>query len=285
MQFITHMTPRRYFLITLILGLVLSSFTASADVVVLKTGKKFEVEKVWREDDRVWIIFHGMRASIPQSKVARIETKSIGEAQKSIPQNEISTSKKDAARPTRTGNSARKTKKSSQPALPPQPAVRKQDQSLIFPDKAYSKLKWGARFSSIKGLEKIQDAGGPDGIVEYQRTCEDLKLGRVRLSSVHYSFWRDKLYMLTIRTQGRSNYTALRDDILRQFGQGRRDDQAFERYLWTNTPNDMMLQYKKDGEQGLLWLRSSEIDRQFKLSRMRGHASYLKWMNNRHRSR
>ena len=87
--------------------------------------------------------------------------------------------------------------------------------------------------------------------------------------------------MLTIRTRGRLNYTALRDDILRQFGKGRRDHQAFERYLWTKAPNDMMLQYTQDGEQGLLWLRSSEIDRQYKLSRMQGHASYLKWMKSR----
>ena len=275
------MTFRRYVLISLILGLALLTTSARADVVVLKTGKKFEVEKVWHEDDRVWIIFHGMRASIPQSKVARIETKSIGEAPKSTPQKEVSASKKDTARTTFTENRPRQTNSASQTALPSQPVVIKQDQSRIFPDKAYSKLKWGARFSSIKGLVKIQDAEGPEGVVEYQRTNEDLKLGRARLSSIHYSFWRDKLYMLTVRTQGRSNYTALRDDILRQFGKGRRDEQADECYLWTKAPNDMMLQYSRDGEQGLLWLRSSEIDRQYKLARMRGHASYLRWMKSR----
>ena len=87
--------------------------------------------------------------------------------------------------------------------------------------------------------------------------------------------------MLTVRTRGRSNYTALRDDIRRQFGKGQRDDQADERYLWTTAPNDMMLQYSKEGEQGLLWLRSSKIDRQYKLSRISGHAYYLKWMKSR----
>ena len=281
MKCITNLTLRRWFLISLIVGLALLSASANADVVVLKTGKTFEVEKVWREDDRIWIIFHGMRASIPQSKVARIETKSIDKTQKLTPPKEVGASNKEAARPTNTENRPRQTKSASQTALPFRPGVIKQDQSRIFPDKAYSQLKWGARFSSIKGLEKIQDAGGADGVVEYQRTNEDLKLGSARLSSIHYSFWRDKLYMLTIRTQGQSNYEALRDDILRQFGKGRRDDHASERYLWTKAPNDMMLQYTKDGEQGLLWLRSSEIDRQYKLSRMSGHASYLKWMKSR----
>ena len=148
-------------------------------------------------------------------------------------------------------------------------------------DEKIGGLEWGAKISAIKGLEKIQDAEGKDGIVEYRREKEDLKFGQATLSSIHYAFWLDQLYMLTIRTQGSSNYTALRGEVFRQFGKGLRADQPFERYLWTEAPNDMMLQYSKDGEQGLLWLRSSEIDRQYKLSQVSGHASYLKWMKSR----
>ena len=281
MRSITNLSLRRNVLISLIFGLALLSTSANADVVVLKTGKKFQVEKVWREKDRVWIIFHGMRASIPRNKVARIERKTSGDAPKSNPQKEVSAGQKDASRPTPADTLARRTKNASQTALATQPAVIKQDHDSIFPDKTYSKLKWGTRFAAMNGLKKIHVAAGPDDVVEYERVKENLKLGRANLASIHYSFWRDKLYMLTIRTRGRSNYTALRDDILRQFGKGRRDHQADERYLWTNAPNDMMLQYSRDGEQGLLWLRSSDIDRQYKLSRMSGHASYLKWMKSR----
>ncbi len=277
----TNLTLKRYVLISLIFALTLISSNAGADVVVLKTGKKFEVEKVWRENDRVWIIFHGMRASIPENKVARIERKTGGDARKSNPQKEVSAGQKDVTRPTHPDSLSRKAKNVSQTAFPAQPAVIREDSDSIFPDKTYSKLKWGTRFAAISGLVKINDAEGPDDVVEYERANENLKLGRATLDSIHYSFWRDKLYMLTIRTRGRSNYTALRDDILRQFGKERRDDQADERYLWTKAPNDIMLQYSKEGEQGLLWLRSSKIDRQYKLARMNGHASYLRWMKSR----
>jgi len=108
-----------------------------------------------------------------------------------------------------------------------------------------------------------------------------LKTGKAALSSIHYAFWRDRLYMVTIRTKGRSNYTALRDEVFRQFGQGHRADPSFEKYLWTDTPNDMMLHYSKEGQQGLFWLRSSDIGRQYKLSKISGPASYLKWIKSR----
>jgi hypothetical protein len=152
---------------------------------------------------------------------------------------------------------------------------------LIFQDEKFGDLKWGTKIFAIKGLEKIQDAEGQDGVVEYRRKKEDLRFGQATLSSIDYAFWRDQLYMLTFRTQGSSNYTALRREVFQQFGKGRRADQPFERYLWAEAPHDMMLQYSKDGEQGLLWLRSVELDRQYKLARVSGHASYLRWMKSR----
>jgi hypothetical protein len=257
------------------------SLPTRADVVVFKTGKKVDVEKVWREDDQIWIIFHGMRASIPPSKVARIESTSNRDAPKLDHKKEESSHIKRLPRPAPRDMPRQQTKKAPQTILPPQPAKINKDQSLIFPDGKFSDLRWGTKIYAIKGLEKIQDAEGQDGIVEYRHQNENLKFGQAALSSIHYAFWRDQLYMLTIRTQGGSNYKALRREIFRQFGIGLRTDQAFERYLWTEAPNDMLLQYSKDGEQGLLWLRSSEIDRQYKLSQISGHAYYLKWMKSR----
>ncbi len=275
------MMPRRYLIPTIIFCGVLLALPARADVVVLKTGKKFDVEKVWREKGQIWIIFHGMRASIPPSKVARIERRSNAEPAKPDHKKEKSAQIKNMSRPTPRDIHRRQTKKAPQTDLPPTPASIKNDPTLIFADEKLSDLRWGSKIFAIKGLEKIQDAEGQDGVVEYRQKRADLKFGQAKLSSIHYAFWRDQLYMLTIHTQGYSNYQALRSEIFRQFGKGQRADQAFERYLWTDPPADMMLQYSKDGEQGLLWLRSVEIDRQYKLARVSGHASYLKWMKSR----
>jgi hypothetical protein len=272
---------RRYLIPVIILSLALFSLSSHADVVVLKTGKKFDVEKVWRENDQVCIIFHGMRANIPQSKVARIESKSNQGSAKLDPKKEEPSTIKRLPRSTPRDIPHRQTKKASQTASAPQPAKIKKDRRLIFQDGKLGDLRWGTKIFSIKGLEKIQDAEGQDGVVEYRREKEDLKFGQATLSSIQYAFWRDQLYMLTIRTQGNSNYKALRREVFRQFGQGLRTDQPFERYVWTEAPSDIMLQYSKDSQQGLLWLRSSEIDRQYKLAQISGHASYLKWMQSR----
>ena len=275
------MMSRRYLIPVLFIGMALFAPPSQADVVVLKNGKRFDVEKVWRENDQVVIIFHGMRANIPQSKVARIESKSNRGPAKLGPKKDERLTKKRLPRSTPWDTPRLRTKKASRTVSTPQPTRIKKDNPLIFNDEKFGDLKWGTKIFAIKGLEKIQDAEGQDGVVEYRREKEDLRFGQATLSSIGYAFWREQLYMLTFRTQGSSNYTALRREVFQQFGKGRRADQPFERYLWAEAPHDMMLQYSKDGEQGLLWLRSVEIDRQYKLARVSGHASYLRWMKSR----
>ena len=236
------MMPRRYLIPTIIFCMAVFSLSVRADEVVLKTGKKFEVEKVWRENGQIWIVFHGLRVSIPQSKVERIESDS------------------DSG----PGNLG-----------------LKKDQNWIFPGEIFPDLRWGTKISAVKGLEKVQGPDKQDGVAEYLLEKENLKFGPAALSSIHCAFWRDRLYMVTIRTKNQSNFIALRDEVFRLFGKGLRVDPSIEKYLWTAVPNDMMLQYSKDGQQGLLWLRSSEIDRKLKLSKISGHASYLKLIKSR----
>ena len=275
------MMPQRYLIPAIIFCTALFSLSVQAAVVVLKTGNKIEVEKVWRENGQIWIVFHGMRARIPPGNVERIENDSKNYPGKLDLKNEEKAELKEIIRSTPQAPPRLQTKYASQTASPPQPTKIKKDQDRIFPNESFSDLRWGTRISAIKGLEKVQDPEGQEGVAEYLLKNENVKFGKATLSSIHYAFWRDQLYTVTIRTEGGSNYTALRDEVYRLFGEGHRVDQSFEKCLWTDTPSDMMLQYSKDDQQGLLWLRSREIDRQLKLSEISGHASYLKWMKSR----
>jgi len=261
--------------------LALFSHAARADVVVLKTGKKVEVEKVWRENGKIWIVYQGMRASIPQSKVDRIERKSKIVAEKSNPPKEAKLDVKNVTTSSSPSTPRQRTKHDAQSTALPPPVEMNKDQRLIFSDGALSKLRWGTQITEISGLKKILDAVEQEGVAEYQQKKGKLTLGQAELSWVNYSFWRDRLYMLTIGTAGRPNFTALRGEVFRQFGRGLRTDPALERYLWTEGTNDIMLQYSEDDQQGLLWLRSSELDRQYKLSQIKSPASLLKWMKSR----
>ena len=276
------MMPKKYLLPAILVSLVLLlAHTARADVVVLKSGKKVEVEKVWRANGKIWIVYQGMRASIPQSKVDRIESASGIDSEKSNLPKKAKLDVKNLTASSPPNTSGQQTKHAVQLTSKPPSAEISRDQRLIFPDGALNELRWGTRITEISGLEKIPDAAEQDGIAEYQRQSENLTFGQAELSSINYTFWRDRLYMLTIGTRGRSNFLALRGEVFRQFGRGFRTGPALERYLWTEGPNDIMLQYSKDGQQGLLWLRSSELDRQYKLSQIKSPASLLKWMKSR----
>ncbi len=275
------MMPQRYLIPAIVLSLALFSISVQAGVVVLKTGKIIEVEKVWQENGQIWIVYHGMRASIPPGKVERIENDSNNDPDKLDLKNEKPDKLKEITRSTPQASPHLQTNYASQTASPPQPTKIKKDQGRIFPNESFSDLRWGTKISAIKGLEKVQDPEGQEGVAEYLLKKENVKFGKATLSSIHYAFWRDGLYTVTIRTEGGPNYTALHDEVYRLFGEGHRVDQSFEKYLWTDTPSDMMLQYSKDDQQGLLWLRSREINRQLKLSEISGHASYLKWMKSR----
>jgi hypothetical protein len=295
------MNPRKFLILVIIFIMALFSLSAPADVVILKNGKTLKVEKVWQENGQTWIVIDGMRARIPHNKVKRIESNSgRGTSNVDLKKEKTANLKKISPKTPKVDLKKEKradveklspktpkdtppvqAKYASQSVVSPKPARIQKDQSQIFPDKKFGDLKWGTRMSAINGLEKNKAAKEADGIVEYRRAGENLTLAKIPLESIQYAFWRDRLYMLTIWTQGRSNFAALRDEVFRQFGQGRRAGQFFEKYLWTETPNDIMLEYSKDGQQGMLWLRSSEMDRQYKLSKLDGHASYLKWMKSR----
>ena len=275
------MILNRLIILAIIATIALSSGPARADVVVLKTGKKVEVEKVWRENEKIWIFYQGMRASIPQSKVERIERKSKNDLNKVNGQKKAKPKEKELTSPTHRNPAIQQTRHTAQSATMPPPADLKEDQRRIFPDGPLNNLLWGIKITEIKGLTKILDASEQEGVAEYFQETIDIKFGQAELSSINYAFWRDRLYMLTILTKGRSNFTALRGEVFRQFGRGLRTEPKLERYVWTEGPNDVLLQYSKDGQQGLLWLRSSELDRQYKLSQIRSPASYLNWIKSR----
>ena len=212
-----------------------------ADTVILKNGRELKVEKTWYEGNQLCFIFHGIKAGIPRSKVLHIE---------------------------------------HNPDVRNQTAVAKGSCPALRKD-GYCDLQWGRSLVSVAGLQKKQTISELDGVVEYTRPADPLNIGDAALKSVIYAFWQDRLYTVTVWIEGYSNFIALRDAAFREFGPGIRNDFARERYVWSDEVSDIMLDYDKDGQYGMLWLRSKEIDHQCSSSRLKGHTSLLKWMKSR----
>ncbi len=246
---------------------------AFADIVVFKTGKELKVEKTWLEGEQICFLFHGVKAGIPQSKIIRIKS-DANERNKTFPLGNKSKSDLKSVRPDQREDTARMVLNSSGSATTTEacPGLRKN---------GFCDLQWGRKVSSVDGLEKKQTISDLNDVIEYVRPRDILKIGDTQLKSITYAFWQDQLYTVTIWTEGYPNYTALRDKVFKEFGPGRQTASSSERYLWSDTLSDIMLEYIEDGQYGMLWLRSKELDRQCKSSQLKVHATYLKWMKSR----
>jgi len=252
-----------------------------ADTVVLKNGRELRVEKTWPEGDQLCFIFHGMKAGIPQSKISRIESDSDDRNKTIAHKNKTKDNLKRISHTSAEDLTRGQPEDTAQMALNSSgTAIATESCSALRKD-GFCDLQWGRKVSGVDGLKKRQTISDLDGVVEYVRPRDFLKIGDAALQSVIYAFWRDQLYTVTIWTKGYSNYTALRDAVFKEFGPSIRNDPARERYLWSDALSDIMLDYIQDGCYGMLWLRSKEMDHQCRSSQLKSHASYLKWMKSK----
>jgi hypothetical protein len=260
--------------ITIILLLVFFPIFASADTVILKTGEAIETKKAWEQGDKIFFNLHGQVLSVHKKDVQQIKRTKLDRNDSSL-----NPKKKKAALTTKNNETKRKDEflnENKQKTLSPRsPNVyNKVEKSINL--NGFRDLHWGEKISSVEGLEKIDTDTGLDGGIEYFRPDDELKIGKAELKSIVYSFWHDKLYTVTIWTQGHFNFIALRKEVFKQFGKGRKSDKHRERYIWSEGQTDRMLEYIKSGEFGLLWIRSKVLDRQLKLSELSGPITYLK---------
>jgi hypothetical protein len=262
-------------ILSLALLFVLCPIFAFADTVILKNGKPIKAERAWAEGNKIYFYLQGLKLNILKEEVVRIvktqDSSRVPAAKmkkKAIPQ----TAKQN--QPTKNKKSIKK----KQPAtkLPSDAKLRKPSTSRT--SDGFRDLDWGVEMVNADGFEEIKANNGLDGVKEYVRSNQSLKIGEVNIKSIVYSFWRNKLYTITIWTQGQSNYMALRKEVFKQFGRGRRCDQSHERHIWSDGPTDRMLEFLENDQHGMFWMRSKKLHRKYKLSQIKVPSSYLKAM-------
>ena len=94
------MNARTFLYATAVLVLIFTPRAAFADMVFLKNGKVLKVEKARLEGDQVCFIYEDMKASIPQSKVTRIESDSGTADNSGVPENQGNAEIKGSDPPT-----------------------------------------------------------------------------------------------------------------------------------------------------------------------------------------
>jgi hypothetical protein len=220
-----------------------SPLFSHADTIILKDGTRLETKRSWEKNGRLIFYMKDLVTSINKSDVERIETTNIDQK------------------------------------MPPH--FEKVEGANFGTSDGFRDLPWGSELSDIAGMAETETDTGLAGVVGYIRPNDVLRIGEVELKNIIYSFWHDQLYTVTIWTQNYSNYEALRSATFERFGEGSRRNESIERYIWSDKLTDRMLEYIKDGEHGMLWMRSRDLDRKLKLSKYDASISYIKWLRSR----
>lgn len=262
------MKSTKLFAVTVVICNFLCAPLAFADTIIFKTGKELEVGRTWQEGERICFFFHGIEASIPQRKIVRIKS----DSEKRNKTFASSRTTKPDLRKANAGQNQNPAHRDSCSAVKCANALRKD---------GFCDLKWGRKLVTVLDFKEKGTNSGLDNVVEYVRSNDIMAIEDIPLKSITYAFWKGRLYTVTVWTNGFPNYAALRDKVFEEFGPGKRTETDNERYLWSDTLSDIMLEYIEDDQYGMLWLRSKEVEELSKSSRLRGHASYLKWMNSR----
>ncbi len=261
--------------------IILSPPTAFGEVLHLKNGRQLHVEKAWQESDQVWFFFQGIKASIPRNKVSDISSDADNPPKPGAPENHSPTDiTGDTPSPAEQVMPNRQKQTSETASAAPKP-TEPANKTLVLRKDGFDDLEWGVRVDSVKGLEQRQADPDLAEVTEYVRQQDSLQIGDAALTSVVYAFWRDQLYTVTLWTQGAENYKALQNKVFEQFGEGIQTDRSSQKYLWSDDTTDMLLTYSDTSGQGMLWMRGKKIDRKFKLAKINGPTSYLKWMKSR----
>jgi hypothetical protein len=123
-------------------------------------------------------------------------------------------------------------------------------------------IKWGAKISTLSGMEHGGTSQMSGGIKYYIRKNDELKIGAAKLKLITYGFWQDKLCIVIVSTNDLVNWSALKDAVFQKFGEGCQENEYIEKYAWYGEKTGMTLEYNEISEQGSFIMLSDKIMRQ-----------------------
>ena len=230
------MSKRGCFCIAVLL-LAIGSGTASADMVILKSGEMFQTSRAWKENGVVNYYKDGRIVRVAEQDVERLIQLQTP-VEKKVPPGPPS-----AARP------------SSSPGQE-SPDKRIESRPPDAENAGYRGLQWGQRSEQIDGLVFVATDPAYGGVRQYSQPQSKKRFGRARVDNIFYGFWQDRLYTILIEVSSYLDFMDLKAEAFRRFGaRGPHGDKP-ETFRWQAAGSDRQLAYDHQSDTGYLWMRS-----------------------------
>ncbi|SDP78542.1 hypothetical protein [Desulforhopalus singaporensis] len=126
-------------------------------------------------------------------------------------------------------------------------------------------IQWGTSFDEVAKTRTmvLSKEDAEKEIVIYGIENDPLALGDAELQTIQYFFWRNKLMMVLVVTNGEVNYLRLRANIIEKFGDGRSSGgQNPYNLSYKGDITNVNLTYQQAPETGIFYLISKEMARQ-----------------------
>jgi hypothetical protein len=273
---------------------ILTPVSARGEWIILSSGERFQTDRSWREDGRLKFRLNGLVVSVPENDVAQVVPAQTTPKTPEAEGRPAPSGLQKPSKPSDTMQSQRKQRLQKALLLPrPEPKARHQelpepverpnrstetldraladkgpDQPAPAPSSAavsppsrrvFRDLAWGMRPSSMPGLILSQTNPAYGGVDEFFYPDEELKLGTAPLNGIVYGFWQNRLYTITIWTDGRPSYEKLRRWVIDTYGPGRQRQKEVERQVWYGDGSDRLLEFDEALNTGLFWMRSAKL--------------------------
>jgi hypothetical protein len=125
-------------------------------------------------------------------------------------------------------------------------------------------IEWGRDISTLKDITyHSTESISTKGLVQklYTRKNEVLKIGTAQIQSIHYYFWKRKLYSVQINVKGLNNYNRLKAYCFKKYGKLPPDTILGYFYDWIGNITTARLGYNPRFKSGSLELTSVIIQK------------------------
>lgn len=132
--------------------------------------------------------------------------------------------------------------------------------------KGFQDVKWGQGKEEFKGLEFVRHSSTWEGTDFYTRRGDRLKFGNIKVLSIEYCFWKNKLFAVKIYADGYRKFLKIKTTLENKYGPASVPDPEADYYLWLGDITVIELMFNaREGdikEPFNLWFFSQEIHKE-----------------------